>query len=378
MIRRLLIVMVLLTAVVSLALALPLALIVAQDQRAAFIAQLEVHTLSTATLLATQPVGEWDATIDRIAGNTGGRVVVVDADLQLVADSDDSGLDRSFDRPEVQQALAGSLASDVRGSATLGSELRYVAAPVIQDRAVVAAVRLSLPEDQVSQRIQQTQLWLGVFVASVMVIAGLVAWILARGIAAPLDALAQTATALSEDLTLRADTNRGPAEVQAVARALNHTAHRLDQLLRRAQAVAAEASHHLRTPLTGIRLRLEAIEDTAQDPLVMREASAAITEVDRLTRRIEQVLALARGDANPNAREIVDLPTVVRAGIEACSPLAQTQGIAVSLTAPDQVWCLATTGSVARCVDEVLGNALTYARSGIDVSLGVDDSMAVL
>ncbi|MFM7145982.1 MAG: hypothetical protein ACKOW5_06570, partial [Actinomycetales bacterium] len=171
MIRRLLIVMVLLTAVVSLALALPLALIVAQDQRAAFIAQLEVYTLSTATLLATQPVGEWDATIDRIAGNTGGRVVVVDADLQLVADSDDSGLDRSFDRPEVQQALAGSLASDVRGSATLGSELRYVAAPVIQDRAVVAAVRLSLPEDQVSQRIQQTQLWLGVFVASVMVIA---------------------------------------------------------------------------------------------------------------------------------------------------------------------------------------------------------------
>jgi len=278
----------------------------------------------------------------------------------------------------VQQALAGSLASDVRGSTTLGAELRYVAAPVIQDRAVVAAVRLSLPEDKVSQRIQQTQLWLAVFVASVMVIAGLVAWILARGIAAPLDALAQTATGLSEDLTLRADSSRGSAEVRAVARALNHTAHRLDQLLRRAQAVAAEASHHLRTPLTGIRLRIEAIEDTAQDPLVIREASAAITEVDRLTRRIEQVLALARGDANPNAREVVNLAAIARDGVAGCAPLAKTRGVVVSITAPDQIWCLATPGSVARCFDEVLGNAVTYARSRIEVSVDVDAAMALL
>lgn len=378
MIRRLLTVMVLLTAVVALALAVPLALIVAQDQRAAFISQLEVHTLSTASLLATQPVEEWDATIDRIAASTGGRVVVVDADFQLVGDSDDTGLDRAFDRPEIQQALDGALASDVRGSATLGSELRFVAAPVVQDRQVVAAVRLSLPEDQVTQRVRQTQFWLGVFVMAVMVMAGLVAWILARGIAAPLDALALTATELSEDLSLRADADHGPQEVRAVARALNSTASRLDQLLRRAQAVAAEASHHLRTPLTGIRLRIEAIEDTAQDPLVVKEATAALTEVDRLTRRVEQVLALARGDANADRREIVNLSSVARDRVESIEPLASARGIAVSLDAAEATRCLAADGSVARCIDELLANSLAYARSRVEVHVGMRDSMAVL
>ena len=378
MIRRLLTVMVMLTAIVALALAIPLALIVAQDQRAAFIAQLEVHTLSTASVLATQSVENWDVTIDRIAGTTGGRVVVVDDELTLVADSDDSGLDRSFDRPEIQQALSGFLASDVRTSTTLGSELRYVAAPVIQGGKVAAAVRLSLPEDQVTQRVRQTQLWLGVFVASVMVIAGLVAWILARGIAAPLDALAQTATGLSDDLSLRADVDRGPQEVRAVARALNHTADRLDQLLRRARAVAAEASHHLRTPLTGIRLRIEAIEDTAKDPLVVKEATAALTEVDRLTRRVEQVLALARGDAHSHAREPVDLAAMVRDRVDGIAPIASARGITVMVAAPQQVWCLASQGSVARCIDELLGNALAYARTRIDLTVGLADSTAVL
>jgi len=377
-IRRLLTVMVLLTAVVALALAVPLALIVAQDQRAAFISQLEVHALSTASVLATQPIADWDTTIDRIAASTGGRVVVVDTDLQLVGDSDDTGLDRVFDRPEIQQALAGALASDVRGSATLGSDLRFVAAPVIQNRQIIAAVRLSLPEGQVDQRVRQTQLWLGVFVTAVMVIAGLVAWILARGIAAPLDALARTATALSDDLSVRADADHGPQEVRAVARALNSTASRLDQLLRRAQAVAAEASHHLRTPLTGIRLRIEAIEETAQDPLVVKEATAALTEVDRLTRRVEQVLALARGDANADRREIVNLSTVTRDRVESIQPLASARGIAVSLNATEATWCLAANGSVARCIDELLANSLAYARSRIDVQVGVHDSMAVL
>lgn len=370
--------MVLLTAVVALALALPLALIVAQDQRAAFIRELEVHTLATAALLASQDAAGWDATIDEIASTTGDRVVVVDRELQLVADSDDSGLDRSFDRPEVQQALSGRLTSDVRRSATLESDLRYVAAPIVQDRQIVAAVRLSLPEDQVTQRIRQTQIWLGVFVASVMVIAGLVAWILARGIAAPLHALARSAEALSDDLRVRADSDHGPGEVRAVALALNQTADRLDQLLQRARAVAAEASHHLRTPLTGIRLRIEAIEDTAADPEIAREATAALAEVDRLTRRVDQVLALARSDAGVSTPERVDLTTAVQVSVDGITPLAASKGIMISLGDAPQVWCRAVPGSVARCVDELLGNAVTYARSSIEVVVQYVENKATL
>ncbi len=378
MTRRLLTVMVLLTGVVSVALAIPLAIIVSQDQKAAFVSELEVYALSTASALASQPPASWDVTIDSITSRFGGRVVVVDNALQLVADTDDSGLDRSFDRPEIQQALQGSLASDIRASSTLGIDLRYVAAPVIQDQRVVAAVRLSLPEDLVTERIRQTQFWLAVFVIAVMVMAALVAWILARGIAAPLLAVANVAADLPDDLGIRADEQRGPAEVRAVARALNHTAERLAQLLQRAQAVAAEASHHLRTPLTGIRLRIEAIEETASDAEVVKQAEAALTEVDRLTRRVEQILALARGDAKAHPLEVVDIAAVLRDRVSSVQPVAGDRGITVQVRSAPQAWAMATAGSVARCIDELLANAVTYARTCITADLEAGDASVVL
>ena len=173
MTRRLVLVMTAVAALVAVALAVPMVLLVANDQRAAFVSQLEVETLAAASVLASQPDSAWPATVEDISAQAGGRVVVVDDALVLVADSDNSDLDRSFDRPEVQSALEGSLTSSVRFSDTLGADLRYVAAPVIKDERVVAAVRLSLPETTVSDAVRRTQLWLGVFVIAVIIAAGL-------------------------------------------------------------------------------------------------------------------------------------------------------------------------------------------------------------
>ena len=149
MTRRLVLAMTTLAGLVAIALAIPLASIAATNVRSAFIAQLEIDTLGTASVLASQPLAKWGATVAVASQRTGARVVVVDADRVLVEDSADTTLDRSFDRPEIDQALAGRLSSDVRPSATIGTDLRFVAAPVVQAMEVVAAVRFSLPEDEV-------------------------------------------------------------------------------------------------------------------------------------------------------------------------------------------------------------------------------------
>ena len=193
--------MAVLVAVVAAALAVPLAIVVANDQRAAFVSNLEVDTLTTAASLSSEPFVDWQATTEAAAARTGARVVVVGPDRTLIADSDNSSLDRLFDRPEVNSALAGSLTSDVRTSVTLGEDLRYVAAPVIQNYGVVGAVRLSLPESTVTEEVQETQRWLVVFVLTVVIAAALVAWLLARSLASPLRTLARVA----EDLPAALD-----------------------------------------------------------------------------------------------------------------------------------------------------------------------------
>ncbi len=370
--------MALLVAVVAVALAVPMATVVGNDQRAAFVSNLQVDTLSTAVALAAQPRTQWQETAAGAAARTGARVVVVGDDLSLVADSDNSSLDRSFDRPEVQQALAGSLTSDVRESVTLGEDLRYVAAPVVQAEQVVAAVRLSLPESSVNDQVRRTQAWLVVFVLTVVVAAGLVAWVLARSIASPLRRLADVAIALPDDLELRGDVQHGPAEVRAVARALNRTADRLSGILRRTQRVAADASHHLRTPLTGVRLRLEAIEDISADEAVRGEARAATAEVDRLARRIEQVLELARGDAGSAVAVRQPASEVVTNRVEAASGMFAERGVDLTARVEPAVVVRAPAGLVERIVDELLGNALQYAAGRVLVTLTTASGVAEL
>ena len=378
MTKILVIAMTALVAVVSLALAVPLALVVATDQRSAFISQLETNTLAAATALASRPSIDWQVTANDVATSTGARVVVVDAERRLVADSAASTLDRAFDRPEIDDALQGLLSSDVRYSQTLATNLRYVAAPVIQNFQVVAAVRLTLPEYDVDDEIQATLVWLAVFVVSVMIAAALIAWLLARTITAPLRELSHVAEALPEDIHRRASENRGPSEVRKVAGALNQTAGRLDGMLERTRRVAADASHHLRTPLTGVRLRLENIQDTGSSPETVKEARAAILEVDRLTRRIDQVLALARSDSGMQAVVSTDPTSVVLARIAEAEPLADERGVTIHLDTSETPNINVQPGALERIVDELMANALMYARSRIDVSLRIHDSSLVL
>ncbi len=370
--------MALLVAVVAAALAVPLTIVVSNDQRAAFVSGLQIDTLTTAATLASQPRIDWGKTVAAVAQATGARVVVVDAGRNLVADSDNSSLDRSFDRPEVQAALAGSLTSDVRPSVTLGEQLRYVAAPVVQNYDVVAAVRLSLPESIVTEQVQRTARWLAVFVVTVVIAAALVAWLLARSIASPLRRLAAVAHELPDDLDRRVDETSGPVEVRSVAHALNSTATRLSGLIRRTQRVAADASHHLRTPLTGVRLRLEAIEDLSDQAEVQAEAQAATHEVDRLARRIEQVLALARSDAGTAHFSPQAMSQVVGDRAEAAAGMFAERGIDLETELEPGVFVSAPVGVIAQVTDELLGNALQYARSRVLVSLDVTARTAVL
>lgn len=377
MTKRLIIAMTSLVAAVALALAIPLGLIISSDQLENFVDDLEVETLGTASLMSSQPFIDWQQTADATAQRTGARVVVVGADLTLIADSDDSDLDRSFDRSEIDAALAGELASSVRYSTTLGTDLRFVAAPIVQNYQVVAAVRLSLSESEALSVVRTAQLWLAVFVVSVVTAAGLLAWLLARSIARPVDALTEVVEKLPSDLSTRAIETVGTEEIRAAASALNQTAARLQGIVERTQRVAADASHHLRTPLTGVRLRLEAITDLTDNPDVLADAEAAINEVDRLAHRIYQILMLTRTDSGVSNPVRENFSQIIQARIEAAQVLAADKEIVITHSL-EPCYVTVPIGTSARIIDELLSNALDYAVTRINVSLKNTDGFAVL
>jgi signal transduction histidine kinase len=171
--------------------------------------------------------------------------------------------------------------------------LLVVAVPVADGDHVTGVVRAAVPQSEMYPRIMIT--WLAMI--SLGMVAVLVTWLIARRharrLAVPLERLAAAARHLGDgDFTVRT-TPAGIKEIDAAAQALNRTAGRLGELVDRERAFSADASHQLRTPLAGLRLRLEAAlgHDTDRQHDAIQDA---IADTDRLERTIDDLLALAR------------------------------------------------------------------------------------
>ena len=103
--------------------------------------------------------------------------------------------------------------------------------------------------------------------------------------------------------------------------------------------------------------------------------------MDRLTRRIDQILALARSDIGSGEISAVDAAAIVRDRVQAAGLIAGERGVSVEFTAQEEAHeCAvqAPVGTVDRIIDELVGNALSYARSRIHVDVRFDDRWVVI
>lgn len=375
--RRLITAVTTLVAIVSIALALPLGIAINNNHKEEFIRNLELNTVSTASVMSSQPYIDWAKTAAIAAVETGARVVVVDSELNLIIDSELSPLNRSFSRPEIVNALSGTLSSNIRYSITLATDLRYVAAPITQNYQVVGVVRLSLPENTVNATVFRSQLGLLVFVLLIIGVAASISLIIARSVSKPVDNLTKIIGQLESDLSIRADENSGPDEVKQAAKTLNQTTSRLEDLLKRTERVAEEASHHLRSPLTSIRLRLETIVDISADAEIKSHAEAALSETDRLANRISQVLALTKADSSSNRFVTEPLSELVRNQVQLLAPRWEEKNLDIKLDLQDcDVYV--PIGVSSQIVNELISNAINYAHSKIEISLKAVNEMAEL
>ena len=178
-----------------------------------------------------------------------------------------------------------------------------VAIPVTSNEAVIGAVRASAPGAATAARIWKAWLLMLLSGLGAIALGGLLAWWQARRLAAPLARLATAARRIGHGDFTSIAPRSGLGEIDDVAVALDATAGRLGAALQRERSFSADASHQLRTPLSALRLDLEfALLEGALD---RRHVEDALSEVDRLTETIDDLLALAR-DTHGD-REVLDI-----------------------------------------------------------------------
>ena len=375
-----------LLAVVVVALEIPLALAIERRAEAEF----QSSVFGNAALLAARvsdAVARREADrVDAIAAGvprrTGERILIVGGDGRVIADSSGvaprNALYATGERPELGVALAGRVDFRRRASQTLGEELLLVTVPVVDGQRVAGAVRYSSPTGTVAASVRESWLRLAA-IGLAVILAGLaLAWFLARSFARPIERLGGAAARLGAgDLDARAP-EEGPKEVRALSTTFNRMAASLAANVRAQRDFLANASHQLRTPLTGLKLRLEALH--ADPGPAAEQAAKAEAELDRLNALVGDLLELARASSSDPTGRTVDLADAAREGVARWDESAARAGMEVRLgrDMSSRVW--ADSGDLAHILDNLVENALRYCPPGSEITVEAvnEDGRAVL
>ncbi len=333
--------------------------------------QADLVAATASDLLGTAGRPALQTLAQNASGSVRGRVLIVDASGRVLADSAGPGqLGTSYaSRPEIQAALSGRADQVTRSSRTLGQDILATAVPVIHDGRRAGAVRVTQSIAAVHSAVRRAQL--------VVVLIGLI--VLALGLAAgtviaaqfgrPIGRLEQVARRVAKgDLTARAEVE-GSSEQRSLATSFNEMTSRIERLLAAQRDFVADASHQLRTPLTGLRLRLEEARAIERDRDAAAELDAAIVEVDRLAHTVGELLVLSGSGERRAAGSAVQLDDLVAAAAERWRATAVERGIDLVSLHEGGAVAWAARADAERALDALVENALHYSPYGSAVEL---------
>lgn len=224
-----------------------------------------------------------------------------------------------------------------------------------------------------------------VFAAVLSLIAAAAAsWWVAGGALRPLGSVLRTVDEIggTEDLSRRLAEPRRQDEVGRLARGFNamlgrlQDAHqRLESTLEAQRRFVADASHDLRTPLTSIRSNAELLR--ARPDVAEADRRAALDDIlgeaQRMSRLVEDMLALARADSGQRLELArLDLAPVVQDVVRQASALNPDRQLRLRAYEPRSI---AGDGeAVRRLLWILLDNAVrhTSPNGHVDVDLGGD------
>jgi two-component system OmpR family sensor kinase/two-component system sensor histidine kinase QseC len=164
-----------------------------------------------------------------------------------------------------------------------------------------------------------------------------------------------------------------PDEVSTLVGALNRMLQRLAHSFGAQRAFVADAAHELRSPLTALRLQIDALR-SADDAAARGAAIDSLRRgVERAVRLVEQLLTLARSErgapAAPTQR--VDLSELVRQVIADTAPAALARGSDFELDAETRVAFDGDPAALAALVRNLAENAVLHAPAGARVRVRV-------
>lgn len=199
---------------------------------------------------------------------------------------------------------------------------------------------------------------------SFLLVLGAIRLAVARGLR-PLHRLSDRIAVRGADDLQPLGVNPEYAELAPVTAAIDRLLAQLRSKMETERGFVQDAAHELRTPLAVISAQVHVLARSAggeQRAIAERDMDRAI---ERASRLIQQLLALAQVDSAPACAAIaIDVAHFVRQELALLAPLAMARGVELALEAPDVLKHALEVPAFQSIVQNLLGNAIQYAGEG--------------
>jgi len=208
-----------------------------------------------------------------------------------------------------------------------------------------------------------------------------VAWLITTRATAELGWVAAELETLEASTLDRRLAPRDTAEVASLVAVLNRLLGRLERAVDHLRRFTADAAHELRTPIAGLRARLEvAIAQTGSPDASRNGLLDALEQTERLGRLAEDLLTLSVMEGGGVPQETVRLDTIAREVAEFLEPVAEEQGRQFQCRAEPGIAVSGSPGLLKRLMLNLVDNAFrhTPATAPVKMSVAAVDGRATL
>ena len=245
----------------------------------------------------------------------GAYILVVDRtgrmmDYMNMAYADNPDFAQTLDRKDIMEGLRLVLRGeeiDLHVSMD-GNDYFTVGVPFVQNGWVLGAVLMQTPAQVIEAGASGLLLPVITVAAAASLFAGLVLFLILRGVLKPLGRLTDAARAMAEgDFAVRVPETKSTREVEALSAAFNSMADELSEVEDSRREFVANVSHELRSPITAISGYIEGMLDGVIPPEEQDKYLCIVSdESKRLSRLIGELLALSRLEREDAALEYAD------------------------------------------------------------------------
>ncbi|MDO9588091.1 MAG: HAMP domain-containing sensor histidine kinase [Brevundimonas sp.] len=179
------------------------------------------------------------------------------------------------------------------------------------------------------------------------------------------------------DFSIRAPETALAPELTELTGQVNLTLDRLEELLSWLRDSADQLAHDFRTPLARASARLDRLKEAASTPEARALATEARADLTRLTRAMNEAMALRDGEAW--VFETVRLDRLAASAAELYQPLAEERGVVIRVEAAP-VPVLGVRSLLQRAVTNLVDNAVKFSPEGgaVELRVRLEDGRPVL